>query len=45
MSEVNEAEIAAEVRAWLKANWSPELSLIDWRTQLAVSGWGRPHWP
>ena len=41
----SEHDIAAEVRAWLKANWDPQLSLIDWRTKLADSGWGMPHWP
>jgi alkylation response protein AidB-like acyl-CoA dehydrogenase len=45
MSEVNESELAAEVRAWLKANWDPQLSLVEWRSRLADSGWGMPHWP
>ncbi len=34
-----------EVRAWLEANWRPELSLIEWRALLADSGWGQPEWP
>ena len=33
MSEANENDVAFEVRAWLKANWNPEQSLIDWRNQ------------
>lgn len=37
--------IINEVRAWLDANWNPELSLIKWRTLLADSGWGQPDWP
>ena len=45
MSEPNENDVVAEVRAWLKANWNPELSLIEWRSKLADSGWGMPHWP
>jgi alkylation response protein AidB-like acyl-CoA dehydrogenase len=45
VSEPNDDQIAAEVRAWLKANWNPELRLIEWRTKLADSGWGMPHWP
>lgn len=45
MSEVNEATVRAEVRAWLEANWDPELGLIEWRNKLAESGWGAPHWP
>jgi alkylation response protein AidB-like acyl-CoA dehydrogenase len=37
--------IRSDVRSWLKQNWDPELSLIEWRTRLADSGWGRPNWP
>ena len=33
------------MRAWLEANWNPELGLVDWRKKLAASGWGVPHWP
>jgi len=45
MSKVNEAEVRAEVRAWLAANWDPESSLVAWRNKLADSGWGMPQWP
>jgi alkylation response protein AidB-like acyl-CoA dehydrogenase len=45
MTEMNEASVCAEVRAWLEANWNPELGLIEWRNKLAESGWGTPHWP
>ncbi len=45
MSEINEAEVRAEVRDWLQANWNPKLSLIEWRNKLADSGWGMPQWP
>ena len=45
MSEVTEASVRAEVRAWLEANWNPELGLVEWRNKLADSGWGVPHWP
>ncbi len=45
MSEITEASVRAEVRAWLEANWNPELGLVAWRNQLADSGWGVPHWP
>jgi alkylation response protein AidB-like acyl-CoA dehydrogenase len=45
MSEHDEASVRAEVRAWLEANWNPELGLIDWRTKLIETGWGMPHWP
>src|SRR5271156_4598910 len=45
MSKVNEAEVRAEVRAWLAANWDPDMSLVEWRSKLAASGWGMPQWP
>ena len=32
-------EVRREVRAWLEANWNPELSLVEWRNRLADSGW------
>ena len=35
----------AEVRAWLDEAWDPDLSLIEWRSRLADSGWGCPTWP
>jgi len=45
MSKISETEVRAEVRAWLAANWDPELSLAAWRNKLADSGWGMPQWP
>ena len=45
MSTVSEAEVRAEVQAWLKDNWDPEMSLVAWRSKLADSGWGMPQWP
>ena len=42
MSENLEATVRAEVRAWLEANWDPNLSLLEWRNMLAESGWGMP---
>jgi alkylation response protein AidB-like acyl-CoA dehydrogenase len=44
-SKVTEAEVRAEVRAWLASNWDPDMSLVAWRTKLADSGWGAPQWP
>jgi len=38
-------QVRRELRAWLEANWNPELSLVEWRTKLADSGWGCPTWP
>lgn len=45
MSEITETSVRAEVRAWLEANWNPELGLVEWRNKLADAGWGVPHWP
>src|SRR5258707_4007698 len=45
MTEIDEASIRAEVRAWLEANWNPDYGLVEWRHKLAESGWGVPHWP
>lgn len=45
MSKISESEVRAEVRAWLAANWDPEMSLVEWRNKLADSGWGMPQWP
>ena len=28
MSQISEADVQAEVRTWLSANWDPELSLV-----------------
>ena len=45
MSKISEAEVRAEVQAWLKDNWDPEMSLVAWRNKLADCGWGMPQWP
>jgi alkylation response protein AidB-like acyl-CoA dehydrogenase len=45
MSKVSETDVRAEVRAWLAANWDPEMSLVAWRNKLVDSGWGMPQWP
>ena len=45
MSKVSEAQVRAEVRTWLAANWDAEMSLVAWRNKLADSGWGMPQWP
>ncbi|TAJ36607.1 MAG: acyl-CoA dehydrogenase [Reyranella sp.] len=44
-SDLTEEQARADVRAWLKANWDPELSLLEWRNKLVESGWGAPHYP
>lgn len=37
--------VRAEVRAWLKESWDPTLTVREWWSRLAGSGWGMPHWP
>ncbi len=39
------ADIRSELRAWVAANWDPDLSLARWRALLADSGWASPAWP
>src|SRR5258708_8485628 len=45
MPDVSEESVRAEVRAWLQANWNPDLGLVEWRNKLIDSGWGVPGWP
>ena len=33
------------LRAWLDANWDPELALREWRQRLVDAGWAVPSWP
>ncbi len=40
-----EADVLAEVTAWIEAHWDPDRSLLDWRRQLFASGWAVPSWP
>lgn len=44
-TEPTEESVRSEVGAWLKANWSRDLGLVEWREKLCESGWGAPHWP
>jgi alkylation response protein AidB-like acyl-CoA dehydrogenase len=39
------AAVRAEITAWIAEHWDRELSLIQWRTLLADSGWACPAWP
>ena len=43
--ELTEANVRADVQAWLAANWDADLGLVEWRNILADSGWGMPAWP
>jgi len=42
---VNNDEIRAALESWLEDNWSPQLSLMEWRNILVDGGWAAPHWP
>ena len=45
-SDSVEAErVRHEVRTWLDAHWNPGKGLVEWRNELADSGWGMPTWP
>jgi alkylation response protein AidB-like acyl-CoA dehydrogenase len=37
--------VAEDARAWIRAIWDPELSLVEWRRVLLQSGWACPSWP
>jgi len=45
MTDATEASVRSEVRAWLEANWDPNLGLVEWRNKLIDAGWGAPAWP
>ena len=38
-------QLGDEVRAWIAANWDPDLSLLEWRRLLLAGGWACPTWP
>jgi alkylation response protein AidB-like acyl-CoA dehydrogenase len=37
--------IRQAVRTWIRANWDPGRSLVEWRRKLAWAGWAAPSWP
>jgi len=39
------SEIYDEARAWLDANWDPDLSVGEWWEQLCDARWAVPMWP
>ena len=45
VAPLNEDELRAEVRDWVKSNWDPSLSLREWRERLVEAGWAVPSWP
>lgn len=44
-SEDGLATVRADVRAWLASAWDPAMTVREWWSALAASGWGMPHWP
>ena len=44
-ASIDQGEIRAQLRRWIDAEWSPELSLVEWRRRLADCGWACPTWP
>ena len=45
MTATEAIDVRTEVRSWLAANWDEDLTLRQWWTRLAESGWGFPTWP
>jgi alkylation response protein AidB-like acyl-CoA dehydrogenase len=45
MTTTDAVDVRGEVRCWLASNWSEDLTLRQWWTRLAESGWGFPTWP
>ena len=42
---VDAADVRDEARTWLEEHWNRDMPLLEWRGQLADSGWGTPCWP
>ena len=38
-------ELRAEVRAWLRYDWDPDVGLREWRERLVEARWAVPSWP
>ncbi len=41
----DEAALAAEVRAFARARFDPDMALVEWRRLLVEEGWAIPSWP
>jgi len=44
-TDASVTNVADEAREWLRASWDPDLTVREWWTMLATSGWGFPTWP
>jgi alkylation response protein AidB-like acyl-CoA dehydrogenase len=45
MSHDTSVDIRQRLTGWLNQNWSPDLSLAQWRELLVAGGWGCVNWP
>ncbi len=39
------ADVRSKARSWFETNWDPAVTLGEWWSLLANSGWGFPQWP
>jgi alkylation response protein AidB-like acyl-CoA dehydrogenase len=44
-TEMTPGLIRAELAAWVREHWDPDLPLRDWRELLLEAGWAVPSWP
>ena len=42
---VDDADLLAEVSAWLDEHWDPELTVAQWWALVGAAGWTAPHFP
>ena len=42
---VDDADLLAEVTAWLDEHWDPDLTVAQWWGLVGRSGWTAPHFP
>jgi alkylation response protein AidB-like acyl-CoA dehydrogenase len=42
---VDDADLLAEVSAWLDEHWDPDLSVAQWWDLVGRAGWAAPHFP
>src|SRR5919106_3506007 len=38
-------DVLSELRAWLEANWDPDLTVAQWWERLGTAGWSAPTLP
>ena len=45
LQEQSSHSVVEEIRAWLKENWDPELTVAEWWDRLGLAGWSAPALP